>query len=93
MSDRRGDWVRFFSEPGVDLDAEADKSEPVKLEAFGCYVWLVEGGLIACEINDYEPAGDDTYAVDVSAPESQEFLDAVNAALGTTFQMDQFEGR
>ena len=68
-------------------------SEPVKLEAFGCYVWLSDGNLIACDSRDYEKGGADFCAVDVSAPDSQKFLDAVNAALGTAFRMDQFSGR
>lgn len=67
-----------------------------KLEKWGCYVWTITEPdrtyLQACEINDYE-CGAFESTVDVTAPEGQEFLDDVNAALGTDFKFDQFAGR
>lgn len=65
-----------------------------KLDGFGCYVWLEDGTLICSEIGEFEEHGTDTeYAVEVTAPEGQGFLDAVNAVLGSEFRFDQFAGR
>jgi aminopeptidase N len=67
-----------------------------KLEKWGLYVWTItepdQTYLQACEIGDYE-RGDFESTVDVTAPGSQAFLDDVNAALGTSFRLDQFAGR
>ena len=59
--------------------------------------------LLSCEINDFERAYHEDMTlndlinlettVDVSAPESQDFLDAVNSHFGTKFTLDQFSGR
>lgn len=68
------------------------EEEPTYLDAFGCYVWLEDGALLACEKGEFETSGDE-YAVEVSAPESQAFLDAVNVNLGTSFVMSEFAGR
>lgn len=65
-----------------------------RLDAYGCYVWLEDGSLICSEIGEFETHGKDTdYAVEVTAPESQDFLDAVNRQLGTDFRFSQFAGR
>ena len=67
---------------------------PVKLDGFGCCVWLEDGTLICSEIGEFEEHGTSSeYAVEVTAPEGQGFLDAVNEAFGTDFRFDQFAGR
>lgn len=64
------------------------------LHDYGCYVWLVDGTLFCVESNDFARSGTaDEVACEVTAPESQGFLDAVNEALGTDFRLDQFAGR
>lgn len=67
----------------------------VKLEGFGCYVWLDDGTLYDCEINDFEAHGIDYdyYGAEVTAPESQGFLDVCNEVLGSSFSFNQFAGR
>ena len=72
----------------------------VALPAFGCFVWIDtwQGRtVLRCEsmmADGSWPAFDpDNFATDVTAPESQEFLDACNAAFGISFQLDQFSGR
>ena len=68
------------------------------LEQYGCAVrvagkslslqtcsLVVEGGL--------EGGGREEYWGEVSAPDSQNFLDAANKALGTNFTMQDFPGR
>lgn len=69
--------------------------DAVKIEGYGCYVWEHEGYLLGCEAGEFEAHGghDDRYAYDISAPESQAFLDKVNAALGTNFRFEDFAGR
>ena len=64
-----------------------------KLEKWGVFVWVDRGSLMACEIADYDPKSFEGNEVDVTAPESQNFLDDVNKALGTYFKLDQFAGR
>ena len=82
-----------------DRDAEdfprcSECVPPVKLEAFGCYVWLWDGVLFELHISDFEEYGKNyDLAVEVTAPASQLFLDAVNEAFGSTFRLDQFSGR
>ena len=78
----------------IDAERAWRRPEAVKLEAFGCYVWLEEcGSLSACEIGDFESANWSAQAVDVTAPEDQAFLDEVNRVLGSDFRLDQFAGR
>lgn len=60
------------------------------LPEFGSWVCLWEGTLIetpAPLVSNF----DDWY--EVTAPDSQAYLDAVNNALDTNFTMDQFAGR
>jgi hypothetical protein len=64
----------------------------VKLDRWGVYVWI-DGGLIACDVAEYDAGRRDECAVDVSAPESQAFLDDVNRALGTSYRFEEFAGR
>jgi hypothetical protein len=59
---------------------------------FGCAVRVEDGVLLEVPmlVNgnfDYDSEGE------VTAPDSQEFLDAVNEALGTDYTMGQFAGR
>ena len=67
---------------------------PVKVKEFGCYVWLDGESLMECEINTFEEAL--TRVMDcgeITAPDSQKFLDIANSHFGTTFQMNEFAGR
>ncbi len=69
-------------------------SGTVSLPDYGCYVWISDGALFNVEGNDYEEYGAaDEVIGEVTAPESQDFLDAVNEALGSDFRLDQFAGR
>jgi len=43
--------------------------------------------------DDLEPTYDADGAHEVTAPESQDFLDRINEALGTSLKMDEFDGR
>jgi len=69
-------------------------AKAVRLNPWGCFVWLVDDTLFYAEINDFIKYGqDDEVAGEVTAPESQDFLNAVNYALGSDFRFDQFAGR
>ena len=62
----------------------------VIIEEFGCAVQVDNGALLAAAINE---EGTIDEWVDVCAPESQSFLDKVNIAFNTNFQIFQFAGR
>jgi hypothetical protein len=72
----------------------------LKLPQYGCVVWVDDGTLYDCEANTFAEAGGtvqgaifaDEYG-EVTAPQSQAFLDRVNFHLGTDFKMDEFAGR
>ncbi len=66
-------------------------------ENFGCFVSVVDGTLFYCAMQtdgspDTEDDGEFNWG-EVTAPDSQEFLDAVNAHFHTKFRMSQFSGR
>lgn len=79
---------------------------PKRLDEFGCYVMaLFDSGrghptdafapIVIFHMpteRDNASLPDDEW-VEVSAPESQEFLDAVNEFYGTFFEMSDFPGR
>ena len=66
----------------------------VVLEDYGCVVWVDDETLFSTEIGDFQLHGTDlVYAGEVTAPESQHFLDSVNAEFDTDFYLDQFAGR
>jgi hypothetical protein len=68
----------------------------VHLIEHGCAVWLVDGVLMEAPELAYRSGihrFDWEQATEVTAPNTQEYLDAVNAALGTSFKMSQFAGR
>ena len=68
--------------------------ETITLEDFGCVVWLNENTIFSAEIGEFELHGTDPYyAVEVTAPDSQYFLDSVNAHFDTEFYLDHFAGR
>lgn len=72
------------------------ESAYVHLPAFGCVVWLDDGTLYTMEANTFREGGYDINyrdGVEVTAPESQAFLDAVNDRYATSFELDQFAGR
>jgi len=72
----------------------------LRLPQYGCVVWVEDGTLYDCEANTFEEAGGTVQSAidagqggEVTAPESQAFLDRVNFHLGTDFQYDNFAGR
>lgn len=65
-----------------------------KLEAFGCYVWLEGQTLFCSELGEFEEYGKEANSTgEVTAPEGQAFLDAVNELLDTAFKFEHFAGR
>lgn len=70
----------------------------VFLEEFGAYVTIEDDELLYCAANndgtpDTDMDGETPNWCEVTAPVSQEFLDAVNVAFGTSYTMGQFAGR
>lgn len=68
-----------------------------KFDKFGCYVLVVlhsagDVTLFSMSIPAYENAAVETWS-EVTAPQSQKFLDKVNERYDTNFQMDDFAGR
>jgi hypothetical protein len=66
------------------------------VKGYGCYVWIGEdGGLLGCEKGEFEDYGgrDCEWTYEITAPENQAFLDAVNELLGTEFKFEEFAGR
>lgn len=83
--------------PHCNIDIEPEKSPAVHvLPMYGGAVWLSEWDgkecLQGCALND-DGSLDLPNGYDLTAPESQEFLDAVNKVLGTKFDLSQFAGR
>lgn len=69
-----------------------------RLEDFGCYVLVIEEPegdptLFSIGIPAYDDLALDDEWIEVTAPQSQKFLDAVNKRYDTNFQMDDFAGR
>lgn len=74
--------------------------QAIEFKEFGEYYWLDDGALISCEINTFDALGRDTDEAEkqlaggeITAPESQEFLDVINEVFGTDFKYDDFAGR
>ena len=72
----------------------------LKLPQYGCVVWVQDGTLFDCEANTFAAAGGTVQAAidageygEVTAPQSQAFLDRVNFHLGTEFLFENFAGR
>ena len=72
----------------------------LKLPQYGCVVWVQDGTLYDCEANTFAEVGGTVQAAiateqygEVTAPQSQAFLDRVNFHLGTSFNYDDFAGR
>lgn len=65
----------------------------VELPEFGCAVRLDDGALVEVPLLSKGGIDYDTYPIEVSAPETQAYIDAVNEALGTSFKLDEFSGR
>ncbi len=72
----------------------------LRLPQFGCVVWVQDGALYDCELNSFDEAGGTVQAAidagqygEVTAPQSQRFLDRINFHLGTDFLYDSFAGR
>lgn len=68
------------------------ESNLVPLPEFGCFVTLNDGVLFSCPM-DEQGGPDEEDACEVTAPQSQAFLDAVNFIFNTDFQLKQFSGR
>ncbi len=72
------------------------ESAYVYLPEFGCVVWLDGETLYTMEANTFREGGYDINyrdGVEVTAPQSQAFLDAVNDRYATSYYMAQFAGR
>ena len=94
-TERAGAIIRSLLE--AETTTEQGRPELIaKMDDYGAYV-TVEGGtlLSAAMREDGSPEMDSGSIAwsEVSAPESQDFLDAVNGLFGTDFKMDQFAGR
>ncbi len=63
----------------------------VPLPEFGSYVAVDAGVLYDSPM--MQDGSRDTEFCEVTAPEDQRYLDAVNRLFGTTFTLDQFAGR
>ena len=64
----------------------------IRLDEWGCVVWVDNGVLYSSVIHADDSVNYGDYG-EVTAPESQIFLDAVNGWLGTSFRYDEFPGR
>lgn len=77
------------------VDMELTKG--IALEKFGCYVWVDDGALLYCPMTPNGLPDTDENGIwnwgEVTAPQSQEFLDEVNVCFATAFKMDGFPGR
>jgi len=56
----------------------------------GCFYWLRGGTLFGVADGD-SISGDQVF--EVTAPESQDFLDEIGEQMGKTFKMEDFAGR
>ena len=84
--------VEVDTEPGPTPAPWTPAGTVAYLDAYGCLVWVEDGALIGCALEDFESLAVNN-AYDLSAPEDQAFLDAVNRALGTSYRFSQFPGR
>jgi len=56
----------------------------------GCFWWLEDGTVMGCPVGEPYP---EDHTFELTAPDSQEFLDELNKRLGTNHKMDDFAGR
>lgn len=64
-----------------------------RLEPWGCVAMVTPAGdLLAAPVNT-DGTWDESEAVDVSTPDSQEFLDACNQVFGTSYIYSHFSFR
>lgn len=63
------------------------------LEEFGCFVKVDGDSIMSVPMLANGKRDSDDQISEVTAPESQKFLDAVNKAFQTSFRMSQFSGR
>jgi hypothetical protein len=59
---------------------------------FGCFVVVRDGVILTCPMMADGSHASEGWG-DMTAPESQEFLDEINLGFGTDFRFDQFSGR
>jgi hypothetical protein len=62
---------------------------PAAIPKFGCFVWLQGTTLMGAAMLANGKLDSDEY--EITAPQSQQFLDEVNKQLGTHFKMSQFK--
>ena len=75
---------------------EAKKSKMIPMEKYGAAFMVDNGHLMSVAMNrdgSLETFGGELDWVEVTAPESQKFLDDVNKKFKTKFKMDDFAGR
>lgn len=66
------------------------------LPEYGCAVRIIDKSLQDCPLltgGALDGGGAEEYWGEVTAPQSQSFLDAVNRIFGTHFEMKDFPGR
>lgn len=93
-------WEKIIETAMLNFHAEKDDDKtPVfyRLKNHGCAVAVVNGTLFEVVINadntlDKDDEGNLNYG-EVTAPESQEFLDDVNERFSTKYKLENFAGR
>ena len=74
----------------VSANKPFGRTNPKPLEKFGIYVWIDKGNLWDAPMKADGKMSSEKGLV--TSPESQEFLDDVNALLQTDFKMSDFDG-
>ena len=84
------------NESTEELIEEAKKSKMIPMEKYGAAFMVDNGYLMSVAMNrdgSLETFGGELDWGEVTAPESQKFLDDINKKFKTKFKMDDFAGR
>jgi len=87
--------VRGYLKNKMNMN-EAKKSKMIPMEKYGAGFMVDNGHLMSVAMNrdgSFETWDGDLDWVEVTAPESQKFLDDINKKFKTKFKMDDFAGR
>ena len=76
---------------------EVGEMKMVAMKEYGCFVKVEDGALFYVPMlidgtPDLDEEGEPDWC-EVTAPENQDYLDAINAIYGTTFRYEGFAGR
>ncbi|WP_224962597.1 hypothetical protein [Geomonas subterranea] len=80
----------------IELTHEVIGDGWVAFPEYGAFFMVEDGLLLECVMMDdgsMETVGGEISFGEVTAPESQEFLDGINAHFGTNFRYERFAGR